>query len=282
MLNLADIKPIDYLVVGHITQDITPQGLQLGGTASYAALTARSLGLRVGIITSCSSDLEMPELWGIDIISKPSEFTSTFENIPTPEGRLQRIHHLAEKLDANSIPHHWKKTPIVHLGPVAHEVNLDISRVFPHSVIGLTPQGWFRSWNKEGFVHYQKWQEAPLDLQKATIAVLSIEDVQGDERMIEEMQTNIKILVVTEGAEGCRLYWNGDLRRFRPPKMSELDSTGAGDIFASAFFIRYAKTLDPWEAARFATHFAAKSVTRRGLAGVPTPEEVQSQRVEVI
>jgi sugar/nucleoside kinase (ribokinase family) len=282
MWNLADIKPIDYLVIGHITQDITSCGLRLGGTVSYAALTARALGLRVGILTSCSSDLETPELEDIDIISKPSEFTTTFENIPTNEGRLQRVHHLAQKLDANSIPHRWKQTPIVHLGPVAQELNPDIPRVFPNSVIGVTPQGWLRNWDSEGNVRYKKWQEAQFVLKNVNIAVLSVEDVKGDERVIEEMQAYVKILVVTEGAEGARLYWNGDLRRFRPPKTVELDANGAGDIFATAFFIRYNQTKDPWEAARFATHFAAKSVTRPGLAGVPTPEEVQIQRIEIV
>jgi hypothetical protein len=282
MLNLAQIKPIDYLVIGHVTQDITSCGIRLGGTASYAALTAHALGLRVGIVTSCASNLDLPELEGIDIISTPADFTTTFENIPTDEGRLQRIHHMAQKIDANSIPHKWKKTPIVHLGPVAQEINLDVPKAFPNSVIGLTLQGWLRNWDKEGYVHYRKWQEAPFVLKMANIAVLSVEDVKGDERVIEEMQANVKILVVTEGAEGARLYWNGDLRRFRPPKMVELDSTGAGDIFATAFFIRYAQTRDPWESARYATQFAATSVSRPGLAGVPTPEEVQIRRIEVV
>jgi sugar/nucleoside kinase (ribokinase family) len=47
----------------------------------------------------------------------------------------------------------------------------------------------------------------------------------------------------------------------------------AGDIFAAASLVRYHQTRDPWEAARFANRLASTSVTRRGLAGVPTPEE---------
>jgi sugar/nucleoside kinase (ribokinase family) len=62
----------------------------------------------------------------------------------------------------------------------------------------------------------------------------------------------------------------------------ELDPTGAGDIFAAAFFFRLYNTRDPWEAARFATQLAAISVTRSGLQSIPTQEEIQDSMAEVL
>ena len=88
-------------------------------------------------------------------------------------------------------------------------------------------------------------------------------------------------MAVTEGNNGSRLYWNGDVRRFPAPLMDDVDPTGAGDIYAAAFFWRLFATRDPWEAARFATLVSAVSVTRPGLEGVPTSEEIQSCQVEV-
>ena len=85
-----------------------------------------------------------------------------------------------------------------------------------------------------------------------------------------------------EGAEGLRLFWNGDVRRFRPPKVDEVDATGAGDIFATAFFVRLYTTRDPWEAARFATQVSARSVTRPGLKGVPTESEIKDCMMEIL
>jgi sugar/nucleoside kinase (ribokinase family) len=78
------------------------------------------------------------------------------------------------------------------------------------------------------------------------------------------------------------LYWNGDRRRLRAPQFTEIDATGAGDIFAAAFFIRLYTTRDPWEAARFATLIASHSVTRVGLDGIPTEQEIQTCLVEVL
>ncbi|HET6789000.1 MAG TPA: carbohydrate kinase family protein, partial [Aquabacterium sp.] len=66
------------------------------------------------------------------------------------------------------------------------------------------------------------------------------------------------------------------------PKVKEVDATGAGDIYAAAFFVRLYTTRDPWEAARFATQFAAYSVSRPGLEGIPTEQEIQACRMEVL
>jgi sugar/nucleoside kinase (ribokinase family) len=96
------------------------------------------------------------------------------------------------------------------------------------------------------------------------------------------MAHHTRILCLTEGEAGCVLHWNGDRRRFRAPAMDEVDSTGAGDIFAAAFFARLYSTRDPWEAARFATQLAARSVTRAGLDGIPTKDEIEECLMEVL
>ena len=148
--------------------------------------------------------------------------------------------------------------------------------------MGVTPQGWLRKWDKEGLVSPGDWPESSEVLSKTGAAVLSIEDVDGNEDSIEAMATASRVLAVTEGPAGARLYWNGDLRRFHAPHFKEIDATGAGDIFAAAFFWRLYVTRDPWAAARFATHLASFSVSRRGLDGIPTQEEIQSCLVEVL
>jgi sugar/nucleoside kinase (ribokinase family) len=61
-----------------------------------------------------------------------------------------------------------------------------------------------------------------------------------------------------------------------------VDPTGAGDIFAAAFFTRLLSTRDPWEATRFATLVASCSVTRVGLGGIPTPSEIEECMLEIL
>ncbi len=284
MLTLSPIEPVDYLVIGHITQDLTPAGPVFGGTVSYAALTARALGLRVGIVTTYEVEkLGFPKvLEGVTIAAHDADATTTFENIHTPAGRIQYLHRRAPTLNMSHVPETWRKTPLVHFGPLAQEIEPAFLRQFPESFIGLTPQGWLREWDSTGRVRLGEWPEARFVLEHANAAVISIEDVQGDENRIEEMASAIRILAVTEGANGARVYWNGDVRSFKAPYAKEVDPVGAGDIFATSFFHRLHTTRDPWEAARFANAIASISVTRRGLDGVPTPAEVQNCLVEII
>jgi len=282
MFSLTPLEPINYLIIGHLTRDLTPEGPRLGGTAAYAGLTAHALGLRVGIVTSWGAEIPLGNLKHIPVISYPAEHSTTFENIYTEKGRIQVVHSVAPRLDFHMIPEPWRQAPIVHLGPVAQEVEPGLVRHFPTSLVGITPQGWMRGWDESGHVFFSEWPEASFILQQAGAAVIGIEDVLNDENRIEEMVSSSRILVVTEGAAGARVYWNGDVRRFRSPQVAEIDSTGAGDIFAAAFFVRLYLTRDPWESARFANQIAAASVTRCGLEGIPTAEEIQEYLIEVL
>ena len=281
MDQITRLEPVDYLAIGHLTIDLTPNGPRIGGTAAYSALTARALGLRVGIVTSWGEELPLGPLAGIPIVSFPTEKSTTFENIETNQGRIQYLYHVAPSLHLNLIPDSWHNAPIVHLAPIAQEVDPSLVRYFPSALIGVTPQGWLRTWDIANRVSITEWPEASFVLQRAGAAVISINDIAQDEAQVEEMASACRILAVTESAHGARLYWNGDIRRFRPPEVAEIDSTGAGDIFAACFFARLYTTRDPWEAARFATQLSALSVTRGGTNGIPTQQEIQDCMIEV-
>jgi sugar/nucleoside kinase (ribokinase family) len=269
-------------VIGHIARDLTPQGPQLGGTVSYSALTARALGLRVGIVTATGSDFPLEALNGIPLVSIESTSSTTYENIYTETGRVQYLRARAEQLELDRVPASWCSAPIIHLAPIANEVASSLPGGFSPTLLGLTPQGWMRQWDADGLVSPREWAGSESALARAGAVVLSREDVNGDDILIEQMAGQTKILVVTEGAAGAVLYWHGDRRRFRAPSVREVDATGAGDIFATAFFVRFLNTRDPWEATRFATLLASHSVERAGLEGIPTKLEIEQCMMVVI
>jgi hypothetical protein len=281
MLNLTNLEPVDYLVIGHFTCDIVPGGFRLGGAASYVSMTARAMGLRVGVVTVWGGEIPLPETDGIRIVAAPAEHSTTFENIYTPQGRIQYLHHRAPHIDFSLVPEVWRRAPIIHIAPIAQEVDALLPKDFRPSLLGLTPQGWMRSWGEDKLVRHCDWKDAEAALPKAGAICMSIEDIGYNEDLIEHYMLSTPILALTEGRDGLRLYWNHDMRRFRAPEVKVVEATGAGDVFAASFFTRLYQTRDPWEAGRFAVRMSAISVTRVGLEGVPTPAEVHQCLMEV-
>ena len=281
-MNKNTVGNPSYLIIGHVTRDIHKGGSTLGGTAAYSAVCARVLGRTPAILTSGEKSHPIRELNGILIKWKTSAHSTTFENKETDQGRKQILHAVADLLSPEDVPLDWRNSPIVHLGPVAGEVDPEIIDVFPDSFIGLTPQGWMRVRDKSNSVHFHPWDHSDRLLHRADAVVLSIEDVMGDEDLIQSFVSKTNILVVTEGYNGARVYWKEDVRHFSAPKVLVADPTGAGDIFATAFFDRLEITHDPWESARRATQIASRSVTRVGLASVPTSHEIRSYQIEII
>ncbi|MBC7225712.1 MAG: ribokinase [Thermoflexales bacterium] len=270
----------DYLVVGHVTQDRLPDGsLTPGGTASYAARTARALGLRTAVLTSADDSLDLSAILpDVEIYRVPAATSTIFENRYTSDGRVQFLHARAALLTPETLwsagfvlPRH---IGILHLGPVARECDPALADHIPADFLGLTPQGWMRRWDGAGRVAPGPWEEAETWLPRADAVVLSEEDIGGDEALAARWAAQTRVLAVTRGACGCSVYADGRVWHLPAFPAREVDPTGAGDIFAAVFFTCLWQGDDPVRAARRANCIAAVSVTRPGLSGTPTPAEI--------
>lgn len=258
--------PVDYLVIGHICRDLTPEGEAIGGTAAYSAATASTLGCRTAVVTSfAAEDAWQASLTDVTIHRLPSTTTTTFENVYTKSGRVQTIHGVAGKIGVQDIPAGMHRTKIAHIGPVANEVDPQVIALFSNSLVGLTPQGWMRTWAENGRVQPRLWDDAADFLPLAAATFISDEDLL-EPQMLTTFRRYSRVLVMTQGAAGCVVYFGDEARSIPAPKVNAVDLTGAGDIFATAYLIRLHQTGgDPWEAARFANEVAARSVTASGL-----------------
>jgi sugar/nucleoside kinase (ribokinase family) len=257
----------DYLVIGHVAVDLTPNGPVAGGAVVYAGRAAQSLGCQVAAVTSAAPDYDFDQALGdMDVMNLPAETTTTFTNRYTPTGRQQLIHSVACPLTAADVPAEWRRAEVVHLAPIANEVDPALVALFSNSLVGLTPQGWLRAWNGDGRVYAREWPAAEVILPLAGVVILSEEDLTGPE-MLVQFRRAAPLLVLTQGAAGCTVFCRDETRQMPAPPTTEVNATGAGDIFAAAFLVRYRQTAgNPWEAARFANEMAAYSVTQTDLA----------------
>ena len=79
---------------------------------------------------------------------------------------------------------------------------------------------------------------------------------------------------LTFADKGAVLFVNGERHAIPASRAREVEPTGAGDVFAAAFLVRYNTTGDPLEAATYAAVAGALTVEGSGIAGVPTAEEL--------
>jgi sugar/nucleoside kinase (ribokinase family) len=267
------------VAIGHVTQDLLPGGgYTIGGTATYASLTAQRLGLKVGVLTSVPTQMDLSgALRGINVHAIPSELATTFENTYQGQKRRQFVHGLASPLQPVHLPPAWRRAPIVLLCPLVGELGLDWLGVFLESLVGVTPQGWMREWDDQGLVRQKVWSEAEHILANVEVLVFSEEDVARDATLIREYSRLARIAVVTRGPRGATVFWNGIPREFPAFRAREVDPTGAGDVFAAAFLVRLRETGDPYLAAPFANCAASFAIEGPGTTAIPTREQVEQR-----
>lgn len=263
---------IQYLAVGHISRDVRPdaEGTTPGGTATFSARMAQALGRHTAVVTSTRPDYDLSHILPhIPLHNIPATADTVFENVYDGNERTQYLRHIAATIRPEDIPAAWRTADIVHLGPIAAEIDPAVIDLFDRDqqIIGLTPQGWMRRWDEHGRVSAQRFPQAEHLLRRATLVIISEEDLV-DEAMLDDYRTWADILVMTQNYAGCRLFV-GQEEGLHVPAMRQnpVDPTGAGDIFASALLIRYALNgRDPLEAAYYANFIASQSVTKRELA----------------
>lgn len=269
------MKTPDFVIVGHVVQDLTPQGSRLGGAATFASLQARRLGRKAGVVTRTGVDvLGAPGLSGIDFAGRSSQQTTTFENRYDGAERRQRVPAQAAPLTSADVPSAWLEAAVVFLAPVCNEVPYEYSRLFTQGLLGIGAQGWLRELDEEGRVRGRAWTGPPF-WEGGDVLFVSDEDLAGDQRQLDRWVADLPAVVVTRERRGARVHSAGAWREIDAFPADEVDPTGAGDVFAAAYLIRYQETGDVAAAVRFASAAAAASVEAEGTAGIADRDEIE-------
>ena len=269
----------DFLAIGHIPKDLTPDGFQLGGAVTYGAIAAKRLGLSPAVVTSVGPDVPnikiAESLPDVPVHVVASAQTTTFVNTYVSGRRTQFLRAVAGPVSASDIPQKWKDAPLVMLGPLAQELDADLAGHFPESIVVASIQGWLRQWDQEGRVSPCHWTGNDV-LPWVDAAILSMDDID-DETMLDGWKEMTPVLIFTRGAEGSDVHHKGAWHHVDPFPVAEVDPTGAGDVFAAAYIVRYRETHDVLLSARFASCAASFCVAHIGTEGIPYRAEVEAR-----
>lgn len=281
-----------FLTIGHVTRDLLPgDAFTLGGTVTFAALTASQLGLVSALVTCADAALlaQLPTLLPhIGVAAGTAPTATAFENRYNDEGfRVQYLRARATRLEFADIPPAWLAAPIILLGPLAQEIPLTLVQALPRrsgSLLAATPQGWLRRWDAaDGRVWPTPWEHAEAMLPLLDVLILSHDDLlpfaagkrEAADAILSEWSRRVPLLVATDGRHGATLFERGTTTRFAPYPAAEVDPTGAGDVFAAAFLTHLYQHSNPHAAMNFANCVASLSIEHPGSSGIPTPEQIQ-------
>ncbi len=294
----VDLPQADFLVIGNITQDLvdtqiclgtaapdttqlTADQYRLGGTVTFAAITAQRLGRRPSVVTRAAATTDFTAMGDdVDLVRLSSATSSTFANIYTPKGRVQYCFTPAPPITAADIPARLRSPRIALMGPIAAEITPDVATVFgPETLVAAIPQGWMRRWDANGRVHSKRWSERDAFLPHLDVLILSLEDIDDNLSHLSPFFAQVPLLILTEYRDGSTVYQrqaDGDYAMTKVPARvaKEVDPTGAGDIFATAFLLHYQETGDPIQSARFANVTASFGVEGEGASTIPTRAQV--------
>ena len=277
-------SPLEYLAIGHISVDVTPDGPMLGGTVLYGALTAARFGARAAILTrgnldALSADLraQLDEIAGqVEIVVQSSRRNTSFTNLEQTGRRTQQLHSWAGEIDLSGAPPAWRSADVIHLAPIAQEIDIRSTGRLSAGLLGCTPQGWMRSWDARRFGAVRSTPlRLPTDLLARIDAMVVSSEEYANARDAVESVGRRALAVVTRGQQGAMLMDRGASSDLSPFATKIVDSTGAGDVFAAALFLMRARRESTSRSARYAAAAAGLSVQGYGLDAIPTIEDVE-------
>jgi sugar/nucleoside kinase (ribokinase family) len=281
-------RPPDYVVIGHICADILPDGTAvLGGTALYSALAAATLGWRTGILTRGRygfnlNGLEIPPLTigseRIQIVVQDAEWPTCFVNEYAPSGRrTQQITRWAGPIDLRGLPPSWHTARVIHLGPIAQEIDVRQATGLNPQFLGTTPQGWMRDWPRSTGGRVQPIHlRLPSELVSQLDGIVVNDEEFGFSRDMVEAVGKHGYGVVTLGENGAKAFTPKGVITEPAFHVPVVDLTGAGDVFSASFFYRIAEpSITPNQALRFAHAAAGLSLGGVGANHIPTRPEIR-------
>lgn len=269
---------IEFLSIGHCCHDKYNDGYILGGTCSYASIVASQLGLSSAILTSVGPDFLFHDKFkqhGVALHIIDAKQSTVFENIYEQGSRTQYLLSRANSIRSTDVTENLSQSKIVLLGSIADELDFKIIERFSNSTICATIQGSMRQWDDTGLVSSKKMNWSALA--GVDIVILSVDDIAGLDNPIESIRTYVPHVVLTAGENEVTIYMDEAKYSFPVYPVIEVEATGAGDVFATAYVIEYARSQDISTACIYAHCASSFIVEGIGLDSLPTHDKIQER-----
>jgi sugar/nucleoside kinase (ribokinase family) len=255
-----------------------------GGSAANTMCGIASFGGRAAYIGKVSDD-ELGQVFGHDLRAVGVQFRPGQRDIATPTGRCIIV-----------VTPDAERTMNTYLGisSFLHPDDIDVETVAAGAVLYMEGYLFDRDEAKAAFRHAAQVAHSHDRLVSLTLSdsfcvdrhrtdfralvadevdllfgneheVMSLYEVDTLDAAISAVQRDCDLAVVTTGPEGCLVVTpDGVMREPAEPVERVLDTTGAGDLFASGFLFGYTRKMSLSRCARLGSIAAAEVISHVG------------------
>lgn len=272
------------VVVGPVTWDrMDDQRRRPGGAVSFAGRTADAFGVRMQVLALAGADADLDALSEHEVAIVKGASTLTMEHEFGPAGRLIRVPVTSARIiEPFDVPAGWSACSDLVLAPLLPD-ELDapaLVEVFGADRLWVLAQGFQRVRADDGAITFlDRPAEVLAELAGPATSVFLSADETSDwaAGALERLAASCARVVHTQGQRGADILHAGGAKHIDSVPAERVDTTGAGDVFATAFILACDGETDEASAGRIAAGFAAAAVERVGPTRLPSLVEIEAR-----
>ncbi|MCH2658108.1 MAG: PfkB family carbohydrate kinase [Dehalococcoidia bacterium] len=270
------------LVVGPLCIDHTAKGIQLGGAVSYAASVIHSMGYKARILTIGNSNIDLGLLkkHELHIIPDPKILTFEIDN-SKEERKLKLLQKPTKKITLDDLPKSWRNNNTLIVAPlIENDIDLLPFLEFSDNTknISLLTQGLQRREQNKMIYSRINHFNSLISFFTDSFSIFRSEQEASfwSESQVEKTLATGARIITTLGKQGALIHKSNTITKIQPVLTdSELDTTGAGDIFATAFTLslKYGER----QAGNLAAAYATSSIEQIGPMPLPSQKIIRKR-----
>ena len=240
-----NVSPDPVLLVGAVTWDVVDGERRPGGAVTYAARAATALGVRAYVLAAAGADADLEAFAAHELPVVRMEPTMTLEHRFEDGERRQRVAARPDRPPPRpgDVPEGWPSSfRTIVLGPLLPD-DIDVAGfldAFPARETALLAQGLQRRVASDGTIGQHAYPTAATrDAVRPGVTLCFSAEETTDWPAIEldRFVARSKRVVRTLGADGADIRTIAGTRHVPALEASVVDTTAAGDVFATALIL---------------------------------------------
>ena len=271
-------------MIGPVTWDQIDGKRRAGGAVCFAARTAEAFGTPIQIVALAGPDADLDALAEQDVVIVEVASTLVMDHVVDAADRSIRVPITSQRrIEPADVPASWGGCSDLVLAPLLPD-ELDapaIVEAIEPERLWVLAQGMQRVRTEDGAITFLDRPAEVLDELAGPATSVFLSDDETDAwkpEALEHLAAGCARVIVTSGGAGAIVLLPDQTREIAAVRADPVDTTGAGDVFATAFILALdGAAPDEAAAGRLAAGFAAAAIERVGPVPLPSRAEIEAR-----